>query len=161
MTKAKLQHKPKREVGIAPTPERLAKGDLVAGYTVENTRVYGDRRAMNPPLIDTLLERGWIDARAHGVAANYYNLTMREGAGSGYVGSAYGRVSGGGQSDDAAEAHTERLAIDRLLSQRIDAQAPALWRNVCVGLATLPGQGRPYWLARFVRCAGVVWIWTR
>jgi hypothetical protein len=76
---AKAQHKPRREVGIAPTPERLAKGDLVAGYTVENTRVYGDRIAMNPPLIDTLLERGWIDARTHGVAANYANLLMREG----------------------------------------------------------------------------------
>ena len=157
MTKAKAQHKAKREVGIPPTPERLAKGDLVAGYTVENTRVYGDRRAMNPPLIDTLLERDWIDARAHGVAAHYANLLMQEGTGSGYVGSAYGRVSGGEQSERAAQAHTERMAIDRLLSARLNAQAPELWQDVCSGKATMPASGKPDWLAWFNRCGGVIW----
>lgn len=136
-----------------PSAWRMQHDAFVQTETVQ-AGVYVWQRHDGPALIDVLYDRRWIDSDRHEALSAYRNDLHLAGRWRSPVAVAYGRVTGGDQSDRAALAETRLVRADRHVVEMCWSRANELLRNVCMDVAVMPPHGPPPWLDGIRRISG-------
>lgn len=149
--RARLKSAPK----VSPIVYRRSHGGLMKTETIQaGVMVWQEHR--EPPQIDELYHRRMLTDAQHGTLARYRNDLHIAGVWRSPTGASYGRVSGGEQSDAAAEAASRVRRVEAHVIAALGHAARNLLRNVGEDGATMPEHGKPYWLEPLVRVAGII-----